>query len=475
MMYKTIRELQTTRQKYAEQLVAEGLVDRAVPVRMMDDYRKKLDQGEQVAEVENLARPGEYILDWSPYIGHDWTEQVDTRVPVATIRELSNRLTTLPPGFQLHPRVEKIIEDRRKMAAGELPVDWGFAETAAYASLITQGFGLRLVGQDTGRGTFFHRHAVLHNQLDGSTLTGLATLQPGANVDVIDSLLSEEAVLAFEYGYACSEPNSLVIWEAQFGDFVNGAQVVIDQFITSGEAKWGRLCGLVMFLPHGYEGQGPEHSSARLERFMQLCSRSNIQVCAPTTPAQMFHLLRRQMLRQYRKPLIVMTPKSMLRSKASSSSLQLLAEGSFQLVVDDTLIVDPATVERVVLCSGKVFYDLAEARDSEQLDGVAVVRIEQLYPFPRTDVLAALARYPNATEITWCQEEPQNQGAWYCIKHWIDACVGENQLLFYAGRASSASPAVGQYNIHLEEQRTLVGEALHQGRGLKQRKWSADA
>ncbi len=468
MMYQTIRNLGTTRQKYAGKLVSEGLLDSSAANRMMAEYREKLDRGEQVAEIDRLARPGEFILDWTPYIGHDWTEQIDTRVPVATVRELSTILTTLPPGFVLHPRVEKIIEDRRKMAAGELPMDWGFAETAAYASLIMQGFGLRLVGQDSSRGTFFHRHAVLHNQVDGVTLTGLAQLKPEANVAVIDSLLSEEAVLGFEYGYACSEPNSLVIWEAQFGDFVNGAQVVIDQFITSGEAKWGRLCGLVMFLPHGYEGQGPEHSSARLERFMQLCSRSNIQVCAPTTPAQMFHLLRRQMLRQYRKPLIVMTPKSMLRSKASASSLQLVAEGGFQLVIDDRALADRSLVKRVVLCSGKVFYDLLDARDNEKLHNVALVRIEQLYPFPRTDVMDMLSRYPNTTELTWCQEEPQNQGAWYCIKHKIEACVGENQLLFYAGRSSSASPAVGRHSVHLEEQRALVQEALHSGHGQQQ-------
>jgi 2-oxoglutarate dehydrogenase E1 component len=369
--------------------------------------------------------------------------------------------------------VEKIVADRRKMAAGTLPMDWGFAETVAYASLINEGFGLRLVGQDTGRGTFFHRHAVLHNQLDDSTLTGLALLEPDANVAVIDSLLSEEAVLGFEYGYACSEPNTLVIWEAQFGDFVNGAQVVIDQFITSGEAKWGRLCGLVMFLPHGYEGQGPEHSSARLERFMQLCSHGNIQVCAPTTPAQMFHLLRRQMLRKYRKPLIVMTPKSMLRSKASASSLQLLEESSFQLVIDDSAILDASAIKRVVLCSGKVFYDLAETRKTEDLAAVAVVRIEQLYPFPRAEVMAVLSRYVNAREITWCQEEPQNQGAWYCIKHEIEGCVEEHQLLFYAGRPSSASPAAGRYPVHLEEQGTLVGEALHRGQGQCQKQYKS--
>ena len=475
LMYKTIRAMDSTRQKYAEQLEAEGVVDKEDTRRFIDEYRDKLDRGEQVVEIDNLSRPGEYILDWTPYLGHEWTDPVDTRVPVKTIRELSDQLTTLPDGFKLQARVNKIVQDRSKMAAGELLMDWGFAETAAYASLIKDGYGLRLVGQDSGRGTFFHRHAVLHNQTDGTMLLGLRHINENVRVDVIDSLLSEEAVLGFEYGYACSEPTSLVIWEAQFGDFVNGAQVVIDQFITSGEAKWGRLCGLVMFLPHGYEGQGPEHSSARLERFMQLCSHNNIQVCSPTTPAQMFHMLRRQMLRQYRKPLIVMTPKSLLRSKASASELSLVENGQFQLVIDDRFVPDKEAVQRVVLCSGKVFYDLNEQRDNEEVADVAIVRLEQLYPFPHDEVMDILGRYPNAVEITWCQEEPQNQGAWYCIKHNVEACVSDSQTLFYAGRPSAASPAVGQYSVHIEEQQKLVGLALNTGQGQKQRKITAAA
>jgi len=473
LMYETIRAMKTTREKYAEQLESEGVIDSGTAREFVEKYRDRLDRGENVAEIDSQSPPGEFILDWTPYLGHEWTEQVDTSVPVKTIRELSDQLTTLPEGFRLHPRVNKIVEDRRKMAEGELLMDWGFAETAAYASLIKDGYGLRLVGQDSGRGTFFHRHAVLHDQDDGATVMGLANVNRKVNVDVIDSLLSEEAVLGFEYGYACSEPASLVIWEAQFGDFVNGAQVVIDQFITSGEAKWGRLCGLVMFLPHGYEGQGPEHSSARLERFMQLCSQNNIQVCSPTTPAQMFHMLRRQMLRKYRKPLIVMTPKSLLRSKASASELALVEDGQFQLVIDDRFVADKEAVNRVVLCSGKVFYDLAEKRDADSIEDVALVRLEQLYPFPHDEIMDILGRYPNADEISWCQEEPQNQGAWYCIKHNIDACVGEGQTLFYAGRPPSASPAVGQYSVHIQQQQALVGLALNTGQGQEQEKSAA--
>jgi 2-oxoglutarate dehydrogenase E1 component len=355
LMYRIIRNMESTRQVYAKRLTEEGVIDTATARQMVEDYREKLDRGEQVADVEESPPINESSVDWSPFFGQQWTESVDTAVPAERLRELSGRLTTLPDGFELQPRVGRIIADRQKMAAGELRLDWGFAETAAYASLISEGYGLRLVGQDSGRGTFFHRHAVLHNQPDGVTHLGLAQLNQEADVTVIDSLLSEEAVLGFEYGYACSRPNSLVIWEAQFGDFVNGAQVVIDQFITSGETKWGRLCGLVMFLPHGYEGQGPEHSSARLERFMQLCSHNNIQVCVPTTPGQMFHMLRRQMLRSYRKPLIVMTPKSLLRSKASSSTIDELSNGQFQLVIDDPAEPDPDKISRLVFCSGKIY------------------------------------------------------------------------------------------------------------------------
>jgi 2-oxoglutarate dehydrogenase E1 component len=330
----------------------------------------------------------------------------------------------------------------------------------AYATLIAEGSRLRLVGQDSGRGTFFHRHAVLHNQVDGSTLLPLARINPNLQVSVIDSLLSEEAVLGYEYGYATAAPDTLVIWEAQFGDFANGAQVVIDQFITSGEAKWGRLCGLTLFLPHGYEGQGPEHSSARLERFMQLCANNNIQVCVPSTPAQIFHLLRRQMKQDTRKPLVVMTPKSLLRSKAATSALEVLSGGRFQQVIGDRGPGKAEEIKRVVFCAGKVYYDLAEKRDAENIQEVAVMRVEQLYPFPEDDLHRFVEEFPNATEVVWCQEEPKNQGAWYQIRHHLQACLSENQELKYVGRPRSASPAVGYHTVHVQEQQKLVNEAI---------------
>jgi len=460
LMYQKIRRMRTTRKKYAGQLVASGLITADVPNEMMGSYREHLDRGKQVADVTTEPRTNEYAANWHEFSHVEQPCDIDTSVPLGKIRQLSDQLNTLPAGFELHPRVQRIIDDRKSMAAGKIPVDWGFAETMAYATLIDQGTNLRLVGQDTARGTFFHRHAVLHNQKDGSTLLPLAHVRPDANVNVIDSLLSEEAVMGFEYGYATAAPETLVIWEGQFGDFANGAQVVIDQFLTSGEAKWGRLCGLTLFLPHGYEGQGPEHSSARLERFMQLCSNHNIQVCIPSTPAQMFHLLRRQVLQPTRKPLIVMTPKSLLRSKASTSTLEILSTGQFQRVIGDRGPGEASHIKRIVLCSGKVYYDLAQKRDAEDKREVAVMRLEQLYPFPESEVVSFIAEFPSATELVWCQEEPRNQGAWYQINHHLEACAADRLELRYAGRSRSASPAVGYYSAHLEQQQALVEQAL---------------
>ncbi len=463
LMYQKIRSMKTARQKYADQLVRSGLIEPQLALDLMDEYREHLDRGEQVADVETEPRSNEYAADWHRFSHLEAPCDIDTSVPLDTIRSLAEQLTTLPEGFKLHNRVDRIIEDRKKMAAGDIPMDWGFAETMAYATLIDSGKKLRLVGQDTARGTFFHRHAVLHNQVDGSTITPLAGINPKLEVVVVDSLLSEEAVLAFEYGYSTSSPDTLVIWEAQFGDFANGAQVVIDQFITSGESKWGRLCGLTLFLPHGYEGQGPEHSSARLERYLQLCANQNIQVCVPSTPGQMFHMLRRQMMQPTRKPLIVMTPKSMLRSKASTSALEILSEGKFQRVIGDRGPGDSDEIKRVVFCSGKIYYELAAQRDAENIREVAVMRVEQLYPFPEEDLRGFVNEFPNATEVVWCQEEPQNQGAWYQIRHHLQACVTEQHELKYAGRPHSASPAVGYYTVHLEEQQRLVSEAIRPG------------
>jgi len=464
-MYSIIRGLDSTRKLYADQLVEEGLLDQDKAAGMQEDYRDRLDSGQPVVDLV----PGDeapITVDWVPFLDQNWRQEVETSMSLEELQALSRRMTTPPEGFVLHKQVERIMEARRKMALGESSMDWGFAETMAYAGLVKKGFKMRLVGQDSGRGTFFHRHAVLHNQTDGKDWVPLADLAETADdVTIIDSLLSEEAVLGFEYGYATADPGTLVIWEAQFGDFVNGAQVVIDQFIASGETKWGRLCGLVMFLPHGYEGQGPEHSSARLERFMQLSSGNNMQVCVPTLPSQMFHMLRRQMMRPFRKPLIVMTPKSLLRHKASVSSLKDLINGKFQLVIDDPSQPEPESIKRVVFCAGKVYFDLAAEHAEQEINDIALVRVEQLYPFPREEVQAIVERYSNAEEFVWCQEEPLNQGAWFQIRHHLQACTG-GKALKYVGRKGSSSPAVGYYQIHLEQQKRLVSQALTHGEGI---------
>jgi 2-oxoglutarate dehydrogenase E1 component len=463
MMYKKIRARKTAANLYAEKLIKEGVLSEQDFQAIQAEYRAHLDAGRDVSRqiVNNIDNP--LAVNWSHLKDKNWDAPVNTSVPIETIRSLSERMLTLPKGFELHPRVAKIMDDRRKMAAGALPLDWGFAENMAYATLVKDGYQVRLSGQDCGRGTFFHRHAVVHNQKDGSSYVPLANLFPKQPTFlVIDSILSEEAVLGFEYGYATAEPNGLVIWEAQFGDFANGAQVLIDQFISSGEAKWGRLCGLTLLLPHGYEGQGPEHSSARLERYLQLCAENNMQVCVPSTPAQAFHMLRRQMLRPFRKPLIVMSPKSLLRHKLAVNSLEDLTQGSFQTVISELDDINPSQVERLVCCSGKVYYDLLETRRERGLEHVAIIRIEQLYPFPEARYLEELERYPRLQDIVWCQEEPRNQGAWYQTTHHLQAPLGAKLQVKYAGRPASASPAVGYHSVHVEQQQTLVNEALGQ-------------
>jgi 2-oxoglutarate dehydrogenase E1 component len=402
----------------------------------------------------------QYTIDWTRYAQADWSERVRTAVDPDRLAALGQRLARLPPELSLHPRVAQLIGNRTRMFGGEQPLDWGAAETLAYASLLDEGFAVRLCGQDSGRGTFFHRHAVLHDQNSEQQYIPLEHVKDGQpSFTVIDSVLSEEAVLGFEYGYAAASPDSLVIWEAQFGDFVNGAQVVIDQFISSGEAKWGRLCGLTLMLPHGYEGQGAEHSSARLERFLQLCAENNMQVCVPSTPAQIFHLLRRQMLRTFRKPLVIMTPKSLLRHELAVSSLAELSGNGFASVIGEIDEIPPSQVSRVVFCSGKVYYELLNARRTEGLRSVALVRIEQLYPFPVDEYQGILARYADATELVWCQEEPQNQGAWYQIRHRLQDLAGPRNV-YYAGRPAAAAPATGLPKLHEQEQRRLVETAL---------------
>jgi len=461
VMYAAIRGKPTTRHIYAAQLEREGVVSQEDVEAMGERYRRGLDEGKPQAHQVLGLIGNVHTVDWSRYHDVDWAEQVETGVKIEILRELGMRATTYPEGFTLHRQVQRIVDERRRMLTGQSMLDWGFAETLAYATLLDQGHEIRLTGQDSGRGTFFHRHAVGHDQASGETYVPLCHLKPGQpRFRVTDSLLSEEAVLGFEYGYSITDPNCLVIWEGQFGDFANGAQVVIDQFISSGEAKWARYCGLTLFLPHGYEGQGPEHSSARLERFLQLCAENNMSVCVPSTPAQMFHMLRRQMLRDFRKPLIVMTPKSLLRHKLSVSSLEDLTHGFFQEVIDEIDDLAASKVRRVVFCSGKVYFDLLEARRADEVRDVAVVRVEQLYPFPSEDYAAVLRRYPNAKEVVWCQEEPQNQGAWYQIRHRLQEPLSPKQELLYAGRAPAAAPAAGIFQLHAMQQTGIVAAAI---------------
>ncbi|MBK8187712.1 MAG: 2-oxoglutarate dehydrogenase E1 component [Cellvibrio sp.] len=464
LMYQVIRNLKTTRTLYADKLVAESLLTQTDADNLVTNYRAALDRGEHVASGLVSEPDSSLFVDWTPYLGHDWQTKANTGFDLQKLQALANKMCEIPDGIVLQKQVEKIYEDRRKMSAGALPLNWGMAETLAYATLIEQGYPVRMTGQDVGRGTFSHRHAVVHSQKDGSAYTPLCNMKSGQpDFTLYDSYLSEEAVLAFEYGYSTTAPSGLVIWEAQFGDFANGAQVVIDQFITSGEHKWGRLCGLTMLLPHGYEGQGPEHSSARLERFMQLCAEHNIQVCIPTTPAQVYHMLRRQAIRPMRRPLVVMSPKSLLRHPLAISTLEDLSSGQFQNVIGDTR-VDPAKTERVILCSGKVYYTLLAEMMKRNQENVALIRIEQLYPFPDQELRAALAPFKNIKSIYWCQECPMNQGAWYSSQHRMRRVVDDiypNLYLEYVGRPSLAAPAGGYMSAHIEEEKRFVDQALN--------------
>lgn len=467
LMYKKIAQHPGTRKLYGDKLIAEGVLPADGPDQMIKEYREHLDKGELLYNPVLAGYKHPNMIDWTPFLTKKYIETCDTTVPMKELQRLSQRLTTFPEGYTLHSRVKKIADDRAAMGEGKLPVDWGMAENLAYASLLVSGYGVRISGEDVGRGTFFHRHAAFHDQnrenWDEGTYHPLKNLQEKqAGFQCYDSVLSEEAVLAFDYGYATANPYELVVWEGQFGDFANGAQVVIDQFIASGEAKWGRACGLVMLLPHGYEGQGPEHSSARLERYMQACAEMNMEVCVPTTAAQVFHMLRRQGVRMQRKPLIVMTPKSLLRHKDAASSMEELANGEFKRVIGEIDEIDAKKVKRVILCSGKVYYDLLAARRDKQITDIAIVRIEQLYPFPKESLHNELAKYPKASEIVWCQEEPRNQGAWYWIasRQHLESELGLKQKLLLVSRPASSSPAVGYLAKHNEQQKALVESAL---------------
>ena len=465
LMYKKIAQHPGTRKVYADKLASEGTVGASYGDDLVTNIRARLDAGKSTNTKILYGIKPPLAVDWAPYIGQDWRANYESKVSLSKLKEFAERLTQIPAEFKCHMSVEKLLEARRKMGKGELPLDWGMAENLAYATLVANGTPVRISGQDCGRGTFAHRHAVMHDQnrekWDSGTYVPLQNIvaKQGSFV-VIDSLLSEEAVLGFEYGYASAQPFELVIWEAQFGDFANGAQVVIDQFISSGESKWARLCGLSLFLPHGYEGQGPEHSSARLERFLQLCAEHNIQVVIPSTAAQHYHMIRRQALRPARKPLVVMMPKSLLRKKEAMSSLDELANGKFEVVIGEAAKLNTKKVKRVVLCSGKVYYDIIAEREKRGIDDIAVVRVEQLYPFPHEEFAAQIAAYPTAKSVLWAQEEPANQGAWHRIQHYLKRSMRADQTLSYAGRPSSASPAVGYLAKHNEQQKELVDVAL---------------
>ncbi|MGJ7488181.1 2-oxoglutarate dehydrogenase E1 component [Variovorax sp. LT2P21] len=470
LMYKKIAQHPGTRKLYADKLTAQGLGD-TLGDDMVKAQRAAFDAGKNTSDPVLTNFKSKYAVDWSPFLNKKWTDAGDTAIPTAEWKRIAEKITTVPAGFTVHPLVKKVLDDRAAMGRGDVNVDWGMGEHMAFASLVASGYPVRLSGEDSGRGTFTHRHAVLHDQnrekFDVGTYVPLQNVAENqAPFVVIDSILSEEAVLAFEYGYASNDPNTLVIWEAQFGDFVNGAQVVIDQFIASGEVKWGRVNGLTLMLPHGYEGQGPEHSSARLERFMQLSADTNMQVVQPTTASQIFHILRRQMVRNLRKPLIILTPKSLLRNKDATSPLSEFTKGFFQTVIPDAKDLKADKVKRVIACSGKVYYDLAKKREEKGTDDVAIIRVEQLYPFPHKAFSTELKKYPNLVDVVWCQDEPQNQGAWFFVQHYIHENMSDGQKLGYSGRAASASPAVGYSHLHQEQQKALVDGAFGKLKGF---------
>jgi 2-oxoglutarate dehydrogenase E1 component len=473
LMYKKIAAHPGTRKLFADKLAAQGVVAAGFGDELVKKFRAAMDEGRHTSDPVITNFKSKFAVDWLPFLNRKWTDAADTAMPLAEVKRIGQKISNIPSTVKAHPLVEKVWADRRAMAAGDLPLDWGMGEHLAFASLVASGYNIRLSGQDCGRGTFTHRHSVIHDQNrerwdDGTYIPLQNVADNQGDFTVIDSVLSEEAVMAFEYGYATAEPNTLVIWEGQFGDFANGAQVVIDQFISSGETKWGRACGLTLMLPHGYEGQGPEHSSARPERFLQLCAEHNMQVCQPTTPAQIFHLLRRQMIRLFRKPLVILTPKSLLRNKEAVSSLDSLVKGSFQTVIpEQDAKVDAKKVKRLVACSGKVYYDLAAGRRDRELDDTAIIRIEQLYPFPHKAFETEMKKYPNATQIIWCQDEPQNQGYWHYIGHHIAESLKDGQRLTYAGRPASASPAVGYAEKHHAQQKELLVAALGEAKKVK--------
>ena len=467
LMYEKIAKHPSVLKIYEEKLISEDIITQLDSKNFQKIYRDSLEEGDSV--VENLAlKPNDDLwFDWSAYLNQTWWQETDTTFNKNKFIELSELITSAPDGFKLGRQVNKVFEDRKLMAAGKIPINWGFAESMAYATLLSEGYPIRLTGQDVRRGTFSHRHAAIYNAEDGLGHIPLVNVarESSTRMDIYDSFLSEEAVLAFEYGYSATWPSGLVMWEAQFGDFVNGAQVVIDQFIVSAEHKWERLSGLIMLLPHGFEGQGPEHSSARLERFLQLCADGNIEVCVPSTPAQIFHLLRRQAIRKMRRPLVVISPKSLLRNPVVTSTIEDLTEGKFKCVIDDELN-SKKDVTRVVMCSGKIYYDLLQKRNEDKIKDTALVRIEQLYSFPYDDLESILSSYPNLNKFIWCQEEPANQGAWFSHRHRLQRVLDrleQKHEINLVSRPAAAAPAVGLMKLHLKQQEEIVLKALNIG------------
>ncbi len=477
-LYKQIAAHPLISKIYSDRLIAAQTITPADNEAIVTEYTNAMEAAfakAKAAEAEAAAhRTEDYDAATRRFRGSTAVFQppykhthVATAAAPAPIAKVTRPLPTIPADFHLNPKIRRILDTRARAHAEGGPVDWGYAEALAFGTLLLEGSPVRLSGQDSERGTFSHRHAVLYDQETRARYVPLQNLDPAQQeFAVYNSLLSEAAVLMFDYGYALDYPKQLGIWEAQFGDFANGAQVAIDQFIVSSESKWQRTSGIVLLLPHGYEGQGPEHSSARLERFMQLSADTNIQVVQPPTASQIFHLLRRQMIRNLRKPLIILTPKSLLRNKDATSPLSEFTRGGFQTVIPDCGNLKPAKVKRLIACSGKVYYDLVKKREDKGAEDVAIVRIEQLYPFPHKVFEAEIKKYPNLAEVVWCQDEPQNQGAWFFVQHYIRENIQEGQKLGYAGRAASASPAVGYAHLHQEQQKALVDAAFAKLKGF---------
>ncbi|GBF42425.1 2-oxoglutarate dehydrogenase E1 component [Leptospira ellinghausenii] len=460
-MYDIIKKHPKTISLYEEKLLQRGDITKEEIQFIKDGIQQGLETSFQQAKEKDTRITVDTLGGvWSRYTKEPLDSDVHTELLQQQLGGIVKAVTTLPEGFTANPKHIKVLEDRKKMGAGELPIDWGFAESLSFGSILENGFPIRLGGQDAQRGTFSHRHATLSDIVNGKKLTLLNHISDKqAKIEIVNSSLSEYSCLGFEYGYSLADPSSLVMWEAQFGDFANNAQVIFDQFISSSEIKWQRMSGLVCLLPHGYEGQGPEHSSARLERFLQLCALDNIQVANLTTPAQYFHILRRQILQSFRKPLIIMTPKSLLRLKDAASSLEDITTGAFKKILPDP-VAKPEKVEKLLFCSGKVYYDLRKAIDTQKLENVAVVRIEQLYPFPENHIKQMITSYGKLKKFVWVQEEPKNQGAWFFVRDRIEAVMPENKRLHYAGRSEFPSPACGHVVTHLKEQDDLVKDAL---------------